>query len=58
MQMAKALFRDETGATGIEYGLILSLVAMAAMTGFDQLGKVVDGSFGETSERYEEVTAN
>ncbi|WP_338244459.1 Flp family type IVb pilin [Aurantiacibacter hainanensis] len=56
--MAKALFRDETGATGIEYGLILSLVAMAAMTGFDQLGKVVDGSFGETAERYEEVTAN
>ena len=58
MQVAKALYRDETGATGIEYGLILSLVAMAAMTGFDQLGKVVVGSFGNTAERYEEVTAN
>lgn len=58
MLKTHALFRDESGATGIEYGLILSLVAMAAMTGFDQLGKVVDGSFGETSERYEEVTSD
>ncbi|MGB3797542.1 MAG: Flp family type IVb pilin [Alteraurantiacibacter sp.] len=56
MRIARALLQDETGATGIEYGLIASLIAMAAMSGFDELGNVVDGSFGNTAERYAEVS--
>ncbi len=55
MRIARILLAEDSGATGIEYGLIASLVAMAAMSGFDELGDVVDGSYGETARQYEEI---
>lgn len=55
MHFAKAIYSDETGATGIEYGLIVALVALAAMAGFDDVGNVVDNSFGNTADRYDAV---
>lgn len=55
MRIARTFLADETGATGIEYGLIASLIAVAAMSGFDELGNVVDGSYGDTAERYEGI---
>ncbi len=55
MRIARKILADQTGATGIEYGLIASLIAMAAMSGFNELGNVVDGSYGDTAERYEDI---
>ena len=37
---------DESGATAIEYGLIASLVSVAAATAFIQVGGSVEGLFG------------
>ena len=34
----RGLGRDERGATAIEYGLIVGLIAVAAITGFSLLG--------------------
>ena len=57
MRIAHKLLGDDTGATGIEYGLIASLIAMAAMSGFNELGNVVDGSYGDTAEKYEDIVS-
>jgi len=38
------LFRDESGASAIEYGLIVALVSVLAVAGLDALG----GSISET----------
>ena len=55
MRIARKILADQTGATGIEYGLIASLIAMAAMSGFNELGNVVDRSYGDTAEQYEDI---
>ncbi|MFB0611213.1 Flp family type IVb pilin [Aurantiacibacter poecillastricola] len=52
MHILRALYRDETGATGIEYGLIASLIAMALVSGFDSLGNEVGTSFGDINDKY------
>jgi pilus assembly protein Flp/PilA len=36
--MAKDLIHDESGATAIEYGLIVALIAVAAIASFTLLG--------------------
>lgn len=33
-----SVMKDESGATAIEYGLIVALVAVVAMVGFDAVG--------------------
>jgi len=38
------LLQDESGASAVEYGLIVALVAVLAVAGLDTLGK----SLGET----------
>lgn len=52
MARLKALFSDETGATGIEYGFLASLVAVAAVSGFEKLGNAIDDTFGYVDEEY------
>ncbi|HVJ52025.1 MAG TPA: Flp family type IVb pilin [Aliidongia sp.] len=39
------LFKDESGATAIEYGLIAALIAVAAIAGFTTVGKQVASTF-------------
>ena len=39
------LFRDETGATAIEYGLIAALIAVAAITAMQSLGTELSSTF-------------
>jgi len=39
------LFRDEKGATAIEYGLIAALIAIAALAAFNRLGLNLVGIF-------------
>ncbi|MFN9634258.1 MAG: Flp family type IVb pilin, partial [Erythrobacteraceae bacterium] len=38
MTFINKLFRDEAGATAIEYGLIAALIAVAAIVGMQALG--------------------
>jgi pilus assembly protein Flp/PilA len=42
----KSFWRDETGATAIEYGLIAGLVALAVIGGFVALGNSVVNLMG------------
>ena len=45
----RRLGADKRGATAIEYGLILALIAVAAMGGIAQLGGGVGGKWGNLS---------
>ncbi len=45
MSNLKRLFKDESGATAIEYGLIASLIAVAIITGATALGSNLSASF-------------
>jgi pilus assembly protein Flp/PilA len=39
------IIKDESGATAIEYGLIVALVSMAAITAYSALGGELKGFF-------------
>jgi pilus assembly protein Flp/PilA len=43
--VVKALYRDEEGATMVEYGLMVALIAIVAMAGAEILGVNVDTIF-------------
>ena len=52
MKFFQSLLRDESGATAIEYGLIASLVAVAAIAAMSFLGGELTGIFaGVGNER-------
>ena len=46
MKFINKLFRDETGATAIEYGLIAALIAVAIMSTVGLLGTELNTTFG------------
>lgn len=45
IEVSMRLWRDESGATAIEYGLIASLVAVAIITGAGKLGGNLNNTF-------------
>jgi pilus assembly protein Flp/PilA len=49
MKFFNNLLRDEAGATAIEYGLIAALIAVAAITAMQGLGKQLSTTFGGVS---------
>ena len=49
MKFFKNLFRDDAGATAIEYGLIAALIAVAAITAMNGLGTQLKSTFNTTS---------
>jgi pilus assembly protein Flp/PilA len=49
MKFINKLFRDEAGATAIEYGLIAALIAVAAIAAMQGLGSELQGTFNTTS---------
>jgi pilus assembly protein Flp/PilA len=49
MKFIKSLFRDEAGATAIEYGLIAALIAVAAITAMKGLSTQLQATFNTTS---------
>jgi len=49
--MLKKIFKNEKGATAIEYGLIAALVAVGAIGAMTTLGGSVQGSFENASEK-------
>jgi pilus assembly protein Flp/PilA len=55
MTFINKLFRDEAGATAIEYGLIAALIAVAAIVGMQALGSSLNTTFDNVSN---ELDAN
>ncbi len=49
MKLVRDLFRNEEGATAIEYGLIAALIAVAAITAMDALGNSLGNTFNLVS---------
>jgi pilus assembly protein Flp/PilA len=49
MKTLVTLFKDESGATAIEYGLIAALISIAAIVAMTTLGNSLKNSFGTVS---------
>ncbi len=49
MKFINKLFRDNAGATAIEYGLIAALIAVAAITAMQGLGNQLKTTFTKTA---------
>jgi pilus assembly protein Flp/PilA len=45
MSFIRKILRDSRGATAIEYALVASLIAVAAITAFKNLGGKIDTTF-------------
>jgi len=50
-------FKNEDGATAIEYGLIAALIAVAAITAMQGLGNELGTTFNTTSSAMQEANA-
>lgn len=48
---AARVTRDERGATAVEYGLMVALIAVAIILTVTALGQGLDGLFGEVNDR-------
>jgi pilus assembly protein Flp/PilA len=48
--------RDESGASAVEYGLLISLIAAVIVTATFLFGGMVKAQFTHTCERYQEPT--
>ncbi|MBL8578666.1 MAG: Flp family type IVb pilin [Mesorhizobium sp.] len=46
MQLIRAFLGDKSGATGIEYGLIVGLITLAIVAGVGAVGNDVGDMFG------------
>jgi pilus assembly protein Flp/PilA len=51
MKVIKKIFKNEIGATAIEYGLIAALIAVAAMTAMGTLGTKLTNTFTNVSNK-------
>jgi pilus assembly protein Flp/PilA len=49
MKVIKKIFKNEDGATAIEYGLIAALIAVAAITAMGSLGTNLSNTFNNVS---------
>ncbi|MEA1013108.1 Flp family type IVb pilin [Sphingosinicella sp. LY1275] len=49
MKFINKLFKNEKGATAIEYGLIAALIAVAAITAMSGLGNTLNATFTEVN---------
>lgn len=47
MKLVRKMFKNEEGATAIEYGLIAALIAVAAIVAMGQLGNTLGNTFNE-----------
>ncbi len=57
MSFVTKIFRDESGATAIEYGLIAALIAVAIMTTIGGLGAELNSTFSKTSSAMSSANA-
>lgn len=49
MKLFRQIMRDESGATAIEYGLIVALISIAAISAMSGLGDQLTSTFNTTS---------
>lgn len=49
MKFIKKIFKNEDGATAIEYGLIAALIAVAAITAMTSLGTNLSSTFNKVA---------
>ena len=49
MKIIKKIFKNEDGATAIEYGLIAALIAVAAITAMTSLGTNLTNTFNRVA---------
>lgn len=47
--MTLTFFRDERGATAIEYALIASLIGLVLIAAFGAVGGALDGTFNDVA---------
>lgn len=52
------IFRDESGATAIEYGLLAALIAVAAIAALQSLGSELSTTFNTVDSTLSEANAN
>jgi len=57
MKLVRKMFKNEEGATAIEYGLIAALIAVAAIVAMGQLGNTLSNTFTEVSNSMDTSTA-
>jgi pilus assembly protein Flp/PilA len=50
MKFVRKMFKNEEGATAIEYGLIAALIAVAAIVAMGSLGNNLSNTFDEVSD--------
>ncbi|MEJ6595145.1 Flp family type IVb pilin [Parasphingorhabdus sp.] len=51
MKFVRKMFKNEEGATAIEYGLIAALIAVAAIVAMGSLGNNLSNTFDEVSDK-------
>ena len=51
MKTVRKMFKNEEGATAIEYGLIAALIAVAAIVAMGSLGNTLGNTFNEVEEK-------
>jgi pilus assembly protein Flp/PilA len=49
MKTIRNLFKNEKGATAIEYGLIAALIAVAIITAVGSVGSKLNGTFNKVA---------
>ena len=57
IDFVRDFFRDESGATALEYGLIAALVSVAAIAALTQLGGALNGIFSTVSSQMDAASA-
>ena len=57
MRFMTKLFREDAGATAIEYGLIAALIAVAAIAAMQGLGGSLQATFNNTSSSMSSASA-
>ncbi len=52
-KLISRFYKDESGATAIEYGLIAALIALAIMVGAGALGNALNNKFNDIATAVE-----
>jgi len=51
LNFGKSLWKDESGATAIEYGLLAALISVAIILAVTTLGQTLNGVFGDVNTK-------
>ena len=51
MKLVRKMFKNEEGATAIEYGLIAALIAVAAIVAMGSLGNTLGDTFNDVEAK-------